>query len=62
MDGLLELVARDTVANVLFVGTRQQCLYHPYDGGGDVLLPSRAVTDAMRARYTGWLPRHPSGL
>lgn len=62
MDGLLELVARDTVANVLFVGPRQQCLYHPYDGGGDVLLPSRAATDVMRARYSRWLSTHPSGL
>ena len=59
---MLELVASDTVANVLFVSPRQQCVYHPYDGGGDVLLPSPTARDAMRARYTEWLPGNPAGL
>jgi hypothetical protein len=62
MDALLELVASDTVANVLLVNARRQRLYHPYDGGGDVLLPSAAERDAMRPRYADWLPRNPAGL
>jgi hypothetical protein len=62
MDALLELVASDTVANVLFVSPRQQRVYHPYDGGGDVLLPSPTERDTMRARYTEWLPGNPAGL
>ena len=37
-------------------------LYRPYDGGADVIAPTPAERDALRARHTDWLPDHPSGL
>jgi hypothetical protein len=37
-------------------------LYHPYDGGADVIAPTPAQRDALRDRHTDWLSDHPSGL
>ncbi|MEU6861088.1 hypothetical protein AB0B28_19705 [Glycomyces sp. NPDC046736] len=36
-------------------------LFHPYDGGMDVIAPSVADRDALRDRHRGWLSKHPQG-
>lgn len=37
-------------------------LYHPYDGGVDVILPTPAERDTLKERHQTWLSTHPSGL
>ena len=37
-------------------------VYHPYDGGADVLTTLAPRRDALRARYRDWLSPHPGGL
>jgi len=59
---LLRLVADDVVANVLVADTGLRWLYHPYDGGMDVILPTSAARDARWDRHRHWLSAHPSGL
>lgn len=62
LDPLLTDVADDRVANVLLVDPQREVLYHPYDGGADVILGTRAERDRWRATYRAWLSQHPSGL
>jgi hypothetical protein len=62
LDPLLRHVADDVIANVLVADLRLRWLYHPYDGGMDVLLPSTAERDALRDRHRDWLSAHPTGL
>ncbi|GAA0248332.1 hypothetical protein GCM10009539_37030 [Cryptosporangium japonicum] len=59
---LLRLVADHEIANVLIADPSLNWLYHPYDGGMDVLLPSTAKRDALRGQHRSWLSSHPSGL
>ncbi len=61
-DTLLQQVADDVAGNVLFVSMGHTTVYHPYDGGADVILPSPAARDAMRNHYASWLSSHPLGL
>lgn len=62
LDALLRLVADDETAGVI-IGCRQlSWLYHPYDGGADVLAASPAQRDQLRDRHKAWLPAHPRGL
>ena len=61
-DDLLRLVAKDQVANVMLISTDRRFVYHPYDGGADVLLPTQADRDALKAAYSGWLSEHPRGM
>jgi hypothetical protein len=62
LDLLLTDVADNTVANVLLADPQRNVLYHPYDGGADVILGTRAERDHWRTVYRAWLSRHPDGL
>ena len=62
LDPLLRQVADDVIANVLVADNDLRWLYHPYDGGMDVLLRSPAQRDALRNRHQDWLSAHPGGL
>jgi len=61
-DSLLRLVADDVIANVLMVSQDSGCVYHPYDGGADVILPCNARRDALRNTHREWLSDLSSGL
>ncbi|MFJ7496768.1 hypothetical protein ACIQZB_37550 [Streptomyces sp. NPDC097727] len=62
LDPLLRSVADDVSAGLIITDTNLDQLYHPYDGGADVILTDSASRDAMRERYSGWLSKHPQGL
>ena len=62
LDPLLRQVADDVTANVLVADPDLRWLYHPYDGGMDVVLSSPAERDAVKERHRDWLSAHPGGL
>jgi hypothetical protein len=62
IDALLRAVADDELANVIVAPTDLRWLYHPYDGGADVIAESQAERDALKARHADWLSGHPSGM
>jgi hypothetical protein len=62
LDELLRQVADDVIGNVMIADVALRWLYHPYDGGMDVILPTSAERDALRSRHRDWLSSHPSGL
>lgn len=62
LDRLLRHVADDVIANVVIADVDLGWLYHPYDGGMDVILSSPDVRDALRDRHRDWLSKHPAGL
>ncbi|MFI6339695.1 hypothetical protein [Streptomyces sp. NPDC050535] len=37
-------------------------VYHPYDGGADVILTVSGERDRLRRRHPGWLPGNAAGL
>jgi hypothetical protein len=62
LDDLLRLVADDRTADVIIAGTDLAWLYHPYDGGADVIAASAAQRDRLKAAHRTWLSSHPRGL
>jgi len=48
IDAILRAVADDEIYSVILCPPDLRWLYHPYDGGADVILPTRA--DAMLSR------------
>ncbi|MEW2127429.1 hypothetical protein AB0891_27340 [Streptomyces sp. NPDC007259] len=62
LDPLLRSVADDVSTGVIIADMNLAQLYHPYDGGADVILADSAGRDAMRERHRGWLSKHPQGL
>jgi hypothetical protein len=61
-DELLMGVARDEIANLLLVHPGRRAVYHPYDGGADVIGADIFVCDSLRRDFRHWLSAHPSGL
>lgn len=62
LDDLFHLIADDRIANVLIVDPEQHQLYHPYDGGADVVIASQTEREHLRMKYSQWLSTHPAGL
>ena len=62
LDPLLRRVADDDLDNVIIAPPDLKWLYHPYDGGADVIAPTVQERDALRRRHADWLSAHPSGL
>jgi hypothetical protein len=59
---LIRLIANDEAANVLIAYPTSGFIYHPYDGGTDVILESKEQRDVLKAKYSNWLSSHPDGL
>jgi hypothetical protein len=47
---------------VLITDANLRWLFHPYDGGMDVIAPTTADRDALRDRHRDWLSKHPQGF
>lgn len=61
IDGLLRRVADDVEAGVIITDPDLRWLFHPYDGGMDVIAPTAADRGALRDRHRDWLSKHPEG-
>ncbi|WP_406085216.1 hypothetical protein [Streptomyces virginiae] len=61
LDPLLRAVADDRLAGIFVTDPGLTRFHHPYDGGADVVLPTRQERDRMRERHTDWLSAHPQG-
>jgi hypothetical protein len=61
LDSVLRLVADHKVANVLLLSPHGW-LYHPYDGGADVILPNQDERRVLASEFSAWLSSHPLGL
>lgn len=62
VDELLRAVADDVLSEVFVTDTELRRIYHPYDGGADVILATPTERDELRDRHTDWLSSHPAGL
>lgn len=62
LDELFGLVADDRCSGVMILPLDLSWIYHPYDGGGDVIAHSSTQRDALREQFVDWLSAHPLGL
>jgi hypothetical protein len=62
LDPLLRRVADDELGYVIIAPLDLEWLYHPYDGGADVIAPTVDDRDILKNRHANWLSTHPAGL
>jgi hypothetical protein len=60
-DSIFKLAANDVLTNLMMVNMSGRWLYHPYDGGADVILASNEERDILKSKYVTWLSKHPLG-
>lgn len=58
---LLKAVADDEEHNVIVAPPSLEWLYHPYDGGADVIAQTTARRDTLRDTHSAWLSTHTFG-
>ena len=62
LDPVLRLVANDQIANVMIVDPGCRWIFHPYDGGVDLILESPAARDRLKLTHADWLSPRPDGM
>jgi len=62
LDEVLAQVATDKIGDVLVIGLEQNCAYHPYDGGGDVIVRDDEARAELRQMFSTWLSPRADGL
>ncbi len=62
LDALLRAVVDEQIVGAIIVPPDARWLYHPYDGGVDVIAQSPRACAALRERFGAWLSPHPGGL
>jgi hypothetical protein len=59
---LLRAVADDVTAGIIITTADMGWLYHPYDGGADVIAATAGHRDELLRAHRDWLSAHPTGL
>lgn len=62
LDAMLRLIANDEVDGSMAISIERRFVYHPYDGGADLILKDVDTRDYYKAKYNSWLSTHPDGL
>ena len=61
-DLILRLVADWKTVDTMIISTQSSWLFHPYDGGADVILATTTQRDRLKQQFADWLSAHPRGL
>ncbi len=62
LDGLFRYAAEDLTTDVVVADESLSRLFHPYDGGMDVIAASTGERDRLAARFSSWRSDRPDGL
>jgi len=62
LDAVLRAAADWQLVHVVVAPESLDWLYHPYDGGADVIARSSTEREHLRARFVDWLSPEPHGL
>lgn len=62
LNDLFRLVANDEVSNIMVIIPSKKVVFHPYDGGADIILESATKRDLLKENHTEWLSPHISEL
>ena len=62
LNNLFRLVINDEIREVMLFSTEQNFVYHPYDGGADIIFQNSVLRDKYKEKYKDWLSKHPKGL
>ncbi len=62
LNNLFRMVANDEVGNIMIICPSKGVVFHPYDGGADVVLASADQRDHLKEQCREWLSSHPEGI
>lgn len=61
-DKILRRVADWEIATVMILSTKNDWVFHPYDGGADVILATTEQRDRLKSKFEMWLSYREDGM
>ncbi|WP_428240761.1 DUF3885 domain-containing protein [Gynuella sp.] len=61
-NSLFHMVANDEVGNIMIISPSKGIVFHPYDGGADVVFVSTEERDRLKEQHREWLSSHHEGF
>ncbi len=61
-DALFRLVADDKINEIMLINPKQQWVFHPYDGGVDVIVKNEQEKNLLKAKFSDWLSPRDDGF
>jgi len=58
---LMKMAANGEIKNMMIFSPKNGFVYHPYDGGADIVFDNSQRRDEYKERYKDWLSSHPEG-
>ena len=62
LNSLFRMVANDEVGNIMIISLSKGIVFHPYDGGADIVLSTSEQRDQLKVKHREWLSKHPEGF
>ena len=61
LDRIFKQVANDELRNIMVINPTLGWVFHPYDGGADVILQNESKMQQLKNKFKGWLSAYASG-
>ena len=61
-NSLFRMVANEEVSNVMIISISNSMVFHPYDGGADIILESAEKRNQLKDNHNEWLSKHKDGF
>lgn len=61
-DEILRRVADWEIATIMILSTKNDWVFHPYDGGADFILATTEQRDRLKSKYEPWLSPRQDGM
>ena len=61
IDKLFRLVADEKAPNLMIVNLHSGWVFHPYDGGADIILKNNDEMQSLKNKFSGWLSKDKNG-
>jgi len=62
LDNKILQTANDEISNFMVINMESKSLYHPYDGGMDLIISDKSILEHMKYKFIEFLSEHPEGL
>lgn len=61
ISNLLRQIADAEMYSVMLIDLNSKVVFHPYDGGIDIIVETEQERNQLKAQYSHWLSKHPEG-
>lgn len=62
LNNIFRLIDDEEIRDIMLFSIEKNFVYHPYDGGADIIFKNSKLRDKYKEEYKTWVSNHPQGL